>query len=99
MMTRILSIVLIILAVAAGILYLRNKSLRTELSAAKGEITALNKQIKGYENEIQHFNEAQATASEKIEKVRTIVKTVKTDCDCYNEPLPDELKRLLSGKK
>lgn len=98
-MIRILTTVLVILSLVAGILYLRNKSLSTELSAAKGEITALNKQIKGYENEIQHYNEAQATASEKIEKVRTIVKTVKTDCDCYNEPLPDELKRLLSGKK
>ena len=98
-MTRILAISLVILGVVAGVLYFRNKSLSTELSAAKGEITALNKQIKGYENEIQHFNEAQQTASEKIEKVRTIVKTVKTDCDCYNEPLPDELKRLLRSKR
>lgn len=98
-MTRILAISLVILSVVVGILYFRNKSLSTELSAAKGEITALNKQIKGYENEIQHYNEAQQTASEKIEKVRTIVKTVKTDCDCYNEPLPDELKRLLRGEK
>ena len=96
-MTRILAISLVILGVVAGVLYFRNKSLSSELSAAKGEIAALNKQIKGYENEIQHFNEAQQTASEKIEKVRTIVKTVKSDC--YNEPLPDELRRLLSGKK
>lgn len=98
-MTRIFVIAIVILSVAAGVLYLRNTSLKSELSAAKGEITQLNSTIKGYQNEIQHFNEAQATASEKIEKVRTIVKTVKTDCDCYNEPLPDELKRLLSGKK
>lgn len=98
-MTRILLLSYAIFAVVVGVLYFRNKSLSTELSAAKGEITALNKQIKGYENEIQHYNEAQQTASEKIEKVRTIVKTVKTDCDCYNEPLPDELKRLLRGEK
>ena len=97
-MTRILAIVLVILAVVVGILYLRNKSLSTELSAAKGEITALNKQIKGYENEIQHFNEAQQTASKKIEKVRTIVRTVKSDCDCYHTALPDDVRRLLSGK-
>lgn len=97
MLTRALLISLVILGVAAGVLYFRNKSLSTELSAAKGEITALNKQIKGYENEIQHFNEAQQTASEKIEKVRTIVKTVQADC--YNQPLPDELKRLLGGQK
>lgn len=98
-MIRILAISLVILGVVAGVLYFRNKSLSSELSAAKGEITALNKQIKGYENEIQHFNEAQQTASEKIEKVRTIIKTVKTDCDCYNEPLPDDIRRLLGGKK
>ena len=98
-MTRILAIILVILSVVVGVLYFRNKSLSTELSAAKGEITALNKQIKGYENEIQHFNEAQQTASEKIEKVRTIVKTVKTDCDCYNAALPDDVRRLLSSQK
>lgn len=98
-MTRILIASWAIFAVVVGFLFFSNKHLKTELSAAKGEITALNKQIKGYENEIQHFNEAQQTASEKIEKVRTIVKTVKTDCDCYNEPLPDELKRLLRGEK
>lgn len=96
-MIRILAISLVILGVVAGVLYFRNKSLSSELSAAKGEITALNKQIKGYENEIQHFNEAQQTASEKIEKVRTIVKTVQADC--YNQPLPDDIRRLLGGKK
>ena len=95
-MTRILVISLVILGVVAGVLYFRNKSLSSELSAAKGEITALNKQIKGYENEIQHYNEAQQTASEKIEKVRTIVKTVQADC--YNQPLPDSLRLLLSEK-
>lgn len=98
-MTRILSIVLIILAVVAGVLYLRNTSLKSELSAAKGEITQLNSTIKGYQNEIQEYNRAQERASQTIEKVRTVVRTVKSECDCYNTAIPDDVRRLLNGSK
>lgn len=97
-MQKILLISVAVLAVVAVFLFQMNKGLKTELKAANGEITTLNGKIKGYENEISKFNEAQEKASEKIEKVRTIVRTVKSDCDCYNTPIPDDVMRLLNGK-
>lgn len=98
-MTRVFATAIIILALAAGFLLYCNKQLKTELTAAKNKISTLDRQVKGYENEISKFNEAQAHAVETIEKVRTIVKTVKTDCDCYHEPLPDDIKQLLNHGK
>ena len=98
-MTKILAISLVVLGVAAAGFYLMWQNTQDKLNAANDKISVLNKQIKGYENEISKYNEAQAKATDKIEKVRTIVKTVKTDCDCYNEPLPDDVKRLLRSRK
>lgn len=97
-MTRVLLIIVAIMAAISLFLYMGNKHLKTELNAANGEISALESRVKGYENEIQKFNEAQERANETIEKVRTVVRTVKSDCDCYHTELPHELRVLLSGK-
>ena len=98
MLNRILLISLAVLAATSAILFFSNKHLKTELSAANGQITALNNKIKGYQDEIQNYNAAQERASETIEKVRTVIKTVKSDCDCYNTALPDDVRRLLNSK-
>lgn len=98
-MTRVLLIIVVIMAAISLFLYMGNKHLKTELNAANGQITELNSTIKGYQDEIQKFNAAQERATETIEKVRTVVKTVKSDCDCYNAALPDDVRRLLNGAK
>lgn len=98
-MNRLLLISIAFLAVTSAILFFSNKHLKTELNAANGQITELNSTIKGYQNEIQKFNAAQERATETIEKVRTVIKTVKSDCDCYNAALPDDVRRLLNGSK
>lgn len=97
-MNRILAISIVVLGVVAGTFYCLWKSTKTELTAANTKISELSKQVRGYENEISKYNEAQEKASEKIEKVRTIVRTVKSDCDCYNTPIPGDVRRLLNGK-
>ena len=99
MMNRLLLISIAFLAAVSAILFYSNKHLKTELSAAKGQITELNSTIKGYQNEIQEYNRAQERASQTIEKVRTVVRTIKSDCDCYNTALPDDVRRLLNGSK
>lgn len=98
-MQKILVISIAVLVAIGLFLYQSNKRLKTELKAANGEITTLNSKIKGYENEIQAYNEAQQRASNTIEKVRTIIRTVESDCDCYNTALPDDVRRLFSGKE
>lgn len=91
-MTRVLLIIVAIMAAISLFLYMGNKHLKTELNAANGEISALESRVKGYENEIQKFNEAQERASETIEKVRTVVRTVKSDCDCYHTLVDDRVR-------
>ena len=59
------------------------------------EKTELSSQLKSMENEIEKFNEKQVEASNTIEKVREVIKTVKEPCDCYNTRLPDDVLRLL----
>ena len=99
MMNRILLVSIAFLAVTSAILFFSNKHLKTELNAANGQITELNSTIKGYQNEIQEYNRAQERASQTIEKVRTVVRTVKSECDCYNTAIPDDVRRLLNGSK
>lgn len=98
-MNRLLLISIALLAVTSAILFFSNKHLKTELNAANGQITELNSTIKGYQNEIQDYNRAQERASQTIEKVRTVVRTVKSECDCYNTAIPDDVRRLLNGSK
>lgn len=97
-MAKMFAAIVLILGMAAGFLYYCNRQLKSELSVAKDKIVTLNSQVQGYEKEISKFNKAQSQAVETIEKVRTIIKTVKSDCDCYNQPLPDDIKQLLHRK-
>ena len=98
-MTRIFAAVCLFLAVVAAFLYFKVEALTQKNTALKREKNELMVQIKGYQNEIEEFNKAQERASQTIEKVRTVIKTVKTDCDCYRAELPDDVRRLLIGPK
>lgn len=83
-MVKILTTVCVFLAVCALYFNFRVDYLKNENTSLKSEKTSLKNEIKGYKNAIQEYNDAQERAGEKIEKVRTIVRTVKSDCDCYN---------------
>lgn len=90
-MNRILLISLIIIALVAVFFKLQSDNRLQRAVNAENRASALESKVKGYKNAIQEYNDAQERAGEKIEKVRTIVRTVKSDCDCWNTPLPDEL--------
>jgi chromosome segregation ATPase len=94
-MTKILLIVTSVLAFVAVGLFYANKGLKTDLTAANSQITELNSKIEGFKNEISKYNRAQERAAETIEKVRTVVRTVQSDCDCYNTLLPDGVRKIL----
>lgn len=94
-MNRILLISLIIAIVTAVFFKLQSDNRLLRATNAENKNNALQTEIKGYKNAIQEYNNAQERAGEKIEKVRTIVRTVKSDCDCYNTVIPDDVRRLL----
>jgi len=95
MLNRILFLSLIIAIATAVFFKLQSDNRLLRATNAENQNNALQTEIKGYKNAIQEYNDAQDRAGKKIEKIRTIVRTVKGDCDCYHTPLPDDIKRLL----
>lgn len=69
----------------------------------------LEKEKSACDTKIKSYNKKQQKADAKIEKVREAIKEgdkcdvetrvetkiVKSDCDCWNAPLPDNVKRVL----
>ena len=94
-MVKILTTICVFLAVCALYFNFRVDYLKNENTSLRSEKTSLKNEIKGYKNAIQEYNDAQDRAGEKIEKVRTIVRNVKSDCDCYNTLLPDGVRKIL----
>jgi peptidoglycan hydrolase CwlO-like protein len=72
----------------------RIKALEGEKNSLKTEIKQISKNLEACNVKIDEFNRAQEKAAEKIEKVRTIIRTVKSDCNCYDVALPDDVRKL-----
>ena len=89
---RILLISLLIAIATAVFFKLQSDNRLQRAVNAENRNTTLVSKIKGYENGIQKHNDAQARAGEKIEKVRTIVRTVKSDCDCWHTLVDDRVR-------
>lgn len=70
-------IAIILLAIALGV-------------TAKSNIEKSNK-IETLENSIEAYNKAQEKSVKTITQIREVVKNVKEPCDCYNQPIPDEI--------
>ena len=83
-MNRFLFLSLIIAISTAVFFKLQSDNRLLRATNAENQNNALQTEIKGYKNAIQEYNDAQERAAKTIEKVRTIVRTVKSDCDCYN---------------
>lgn len=70
-------------------------SLETQITELKTDIKQIKREKDACNDKIKQFNKAQSNANEKIETIRTVIKTVKADCDCYNARLPDDIIKLL----
>lgn len=74
-------IALAIALVLLGIVVKDNLDKRHEISTLKNSITA--------------YNKAEQKSIKTITKIREVIKNVKEPCDCYNQPLPDDVIKLL----
>lgn len=52
-------------------------------------------EINELKDSIAAFNRAEQKSIKTITKVREVIKNVKEPCDCYNQPLPDDVIKLL----
>ena len=80
--------------------YHKNKinALENQINKFQVKITELKQINENCNDKVDKYSAAQERAADKIEKVRTIVRTVKSDCDCWNVNLPDDVRKLLNGK-
>lgn len=100
--TKLWLIVVGFFAILCGYLYFagnykQNKiyALESEKTALKNDLEKCKQESEACDDTIKQFNKAQDKASGKIEKVRTVIKTVRSGCDCWNEPLPDGVREQL----
>lgn len=91
-MNRLLLISLIIIALVAVFFKLQSDNRLQRAVNAENRASALESKVKGYENAIQEYNNAQDRAGKTIENVRTIVRTVKSDCDCWHTLVDDRVR-------
>lgn len=99
---NIYTILTAFLAACCVYLYFGSSCLEKKINALEGEKNSLKNDLTECQRKkeecnegIKHFNKAQDKAGERIAKVRTVVKTVRSDCDCWNEPLPDGVREQL----
>ena len=69
------------------------------IDTLKAEKNELKTQVKGYVDVINNYEKAKEEANGDIEKIKTIVKTIKEPCDCYNAVIPDKLLNIIRGKE
>jgi uncharacterized protein (UPF0335 family) len=79
---------LLAVAVVLGFLYsyasLKITRLESEKTALKMEVKSCKMEVKSCNDSIKEFNDAQIRAGDTIQKVREVVRTVKSDCNCYD---------------
>lgn len=99
MLNRILLISLIIAIVTAVFFKLQSDNRLLRATNAENQNNTLQTEIKGYKNAIQEYNDAQDRAGKTIEKVRTIVRTIKSDCDCWHTPVDDRVRNEIRKRR
>ena len=94
------------LAAVAAYFYFMNNLRQNKIERLESQIISLKNDVKKKEqetqdckNEISEFNAAQERAGKTIGKIRTVVHTVKNECDCYHIALPDDVRRLFGSVK
>lgn len=69
-----------------------------EIKSLKIENKNMNNKYEACNEKISKYNSAQEKSAQIIEKVRTVVRTVESDCNCYDVLLPADVRKLLNNK-
>lgn len=84
----------LILALSAAVLYGWFVTARLWLPERDTRITAENN-LKTCNQSIKDYKNGQTKANQTIYELRKASQSCKTDCDCYNQPIPDDLLDIL----
>ena len=91
-MVKILTTICVFLAVCALYFNFRVDYLENKNTSLESEKTSLKNEFKDLQDAMEKYNRAQERAGKTIEKVRTIVRTVKSDCDCWHTLVDDRVR-------
>ena len=90
--------IIIILAVFSVISTIACRFLFSEVSSLREDNTALRLNNEGLIITVKDYNNGKMEASKTIVKIQEKIKYIKTDCDCYNTPIPVDLLPLYRGE-
>ena len=68
------------------------------IDTLNGEKNELKNQVKGYVDVINNYEKAKEEANDDIQKIKTVIKTIKEPCDCYNADIPNGVLNIIRGQ-
>lgn len=87
-----------LLAAFCGFFYFQSAYRGAKIDRLQAEKTSINEQLKRCKNEMESYIKSNERADKEICEIRTIVKTVKSPCDCYNSSVDPAIIDRVRGK-
>lgn len=98
MFGKIKLIIFVIMAALCGFFYFLAGYRGAKIDRLQAEKTSINEQLKRCKNEMESYIKADERADKAICDIRTVVKTVKSPCDCYNSSVDPSIIDRVRGK-
>lgn len=98
MIHKIYLIIIAFLVAVCGFFYFVNDYRGKKIDTLMAEKTKLNENLTRCKNEVAANTKAADRANDTIGKIKTIVKTVKSPCDCYNSVIDNSIIAGVRGK-
>lgn len=98
MFAKIKLIVFAFLAAFCGFFYFQSAYRGAKIDRLQAEKNSINEQLTRCKNEMESYIKADERADKTICEIRTVVKTVKSPCDCYNSSVDPAIIDRVRGK-
>lgn len=98
MFGKIKLIIFVVMAALCGFFYFLAGYRGAKIDRLQAEKNELQQNLKGCKNEMESYIKASERANCAIGEIRTIVKTVKSPCDCYNSSIEHNIIDRVRGK-
>lgn len=98
MLRKVKLIAFAVVAALCGFFYILSACRGERIKDLQTEKTTINEKLTRCKNEVESYFKAEQRASSAIGEIRTVVKTVKSPCDCYNSNIDVSIADRVRGK-
>lgn len=98
MFGKIKLIIFVVVAALCGFFYFLAGYRGAKIERLQAEKNSINEQLTRCKNEMESYIKADERADKTICEIRTVVKTVKSPCDCYNSSVDPAIIDRVRGK-